>query len=107
VTEGWRRAWVEALDALEADVETVEWMIQEDHRNRELPPATPWAPPTGLGPIPLDLRPRADGILARQIAAAMAASTAMTANRRQNAFASRVEVGSGGRAIPSYVDCAM
>jgi hypothetical protein len=107
VADSWRQAWVEALDALEADVETVEWMIQEEHRNRDLPPATNWAPPTGLGPIPLDLRPRADDILARQIAAALAASTAMTANRKQNAFASRVEVGTGGKAMPSYVDCAM
>jgi hypothetical protein len=107
MADSWRRAWVEALDALEADVETVESMIQEDHRHRDLPPAIAWAPPTGLGPIPAELRPRADDILARQIAAALAASTAMTANRRQNAFAARVEVGTGGKALPSYVDCAM
>jgi hypothetical protein len=107
MADSWRQAWVAALDALEADVETVEWMIQEEHRARDLPPAAHWAPPQGLGPIPLDLRPRADDILARQIAAALAASTAMTANRKQNAFASRVEVGTGGKALPSYVDCAM
>jgi hypothetical protein len=103
----WRQAWVSALDALEADVEVVEKMIEDEHRSQDSTPATPWAPPTGLGTIPLDLRPRADEILARQLAAARAASAAITANRRQTAFAARVEVGSGGKSLPSYLDCAM
>ncbi len=107
VADGWRQAWVAALNALEADVEAVERMIEEEHRSQDLPLATPWQPPQGLGPLPLDLRPRADGILARQLAAAEAATMAITANRRQTAFAARVEVGTGGKALPSYVDCAM
>jgi hypothetical protein len=69
--------------------------------------ATPWAPPPGIGPLPLELRPRADAILTRQIEAAQALSLAITANRRQTAFASRVEVGTPGKAVPSYLDCAM
>ncbi len=107
VTEGWRTAWVAALDALEADVDAVEKMIEDEHRERELPVADPWTPPTGLGPLPLDLRPRADAILARQLAAAQALSAAITANRRQAAYTARVEVGTDGKATPSYVDCAM
>lgn len=105
--DDWRSAWVAALDELEADVEAVEKMIEEEHRERELPAADPWTPPPGLGPLPLDLRPRADGILSRQIAVAQALSGAITANRRQSAFAARVEVGTAGKATPSYVDCAM
>ncbi|HET9517197.1 MAG TPA: hypothetical protein VFO77_05690 [Actinoplanes sp.] len=107
MTDSWREAWVAALNALEADVEAVEQMITDEHRSQDLPAATPWQPPEGLGPLPLDLRPRADAILARQLAAAQAATTAITSNRRQTAFAARVEVGTPGKATPSYVDCAM
>jgi hypothetical protein len=107
MADSWRQAWVTALDALEADVAAVEQMIQDEHRRRDLPIATPWNPPAGLGPLPLDLRPRADSILARQLEAARAAALAITANRRQTAFAARVEVGTAGKSVPSYVDYAM
>jgi hypothetical protein len=107
MADEWRQAWITALDDLEADVEAVEKMIAQEHRNQELPAATPWAPPPGLGPIPLDLRPRADFILTRQLEAAQAAALAITANRRQTAFAARVEVGTPGKGVPSYIDCAM
>jgi hypothetical protein len=107
MADDWRDAWIDALDALEADVDAVEQMIKDEHARRDLPQATPWEPPAGLGPLPLDLRPRADFILTRQIEAAQALSRAITANRKQTAFASRVEVGTPGKAIPSYVDYAM
>jgi len=107
MSEAWRDAWVAALDALEADVEAVEKMIADEHRLQELPAATPWAPPQGLGPLPLELRPRADIIMTRQLSAALALSTAITANRRQTRFAARIEVGTTGKAVPSYVDCAI
>jgi len=107
MADDWRSAWVQALDELEADVEAVERMIREEHRSQDLPAATPWDPPPGLGPLPLDLRPRADSILARQLDAAKAAAMAITANRRQTAFAARVEVGTPGKGVPSYIDCAM
>ena len=107
MADDWRSAWVQALDELEADVEAVERMIKEEHRNQELPLAASWQPPPGLGPLPLDLRPRADTILSRQLAAAKAAALAITANRRQTAFAAKIEVGTAGKAIPSYVDWSM
>jgi hypothetical protein len=107
MAEAWRDAWVTALDALEADVEAVEKMIEDEHRRQELPAATAWAPPQGLGPLPLELRPRADIIMTRQLAVALALSTAITANRQQTRFVARVEVGTAGKSVPSYVDCAM
>lgn len=107
MADAWRAAWVDALDALEADVTAIEKMIEDEHRERELPAADPWSPPASIGPLPLDLRPRADEILSRQIAAAQQLSGAITTNRRQAAFAARVEVGTPGKAAPSYVDCAM
>jgi hypothetical protein len=102
---GWREEWVAALDALEADVETVERLIADEHRAQALPAADPWSPPAGLSALPLDLKPRADRILARQIAAAQAVSMAIIGNRRQTAFAAKIEVGTAGKAIPSYLDC--
>jgi hypothetical protein len=103
----WRDAWVAALDALDADVVRVEALLADDQRSRDLPPADPWSPPAGLGPLPLDLRPRADAILTRQLAATRQLAVAIAANRRQAAFAAKVEVGGYGKAPPTYVDRAM
>ena len=102
----WHVAWAAALDELEADVILVEAMIDEEHRVRDLPVANPWTPPQGLGPLPLDLRPRADAILNRQIAATQAIAVGLVTGRRQAEMLSRVESGSTPRR-PAYVDCAM
>jgi hypothetical protein len=103
----WREAWLAALDELDRDVEAVEALLVQDHGRRELPVADPWAPPAGLGPLPLDLRPRADGILARQLAAAHTITVALATNRRQAAVAARIETGGAAATRPAYVDCAM
>jgi hypothetical protein len=105
--DNWRSAWVAALDELDADVTSIETMLLEEHRLRDLPRADPWSPPSGLGPLPLDLRPRADAILNRQASAAQQLIMAIASNRRQAAFAAKVEVGDFGKAPPSYVDRAM
>ena len=106
MTGEWHRAWVAALDELEADVTQVEALLADDHRTRDVPMADPWAPPEGLGPLPLDLRPRADAILNRQIAATQAIAVGLVTGRRQAEMLSRVESGSTPRR-PAYVDCAM
>jgi hypothetical protein len=106
VSGDWHQAWAAALDELEADVAQVEALLVEDHRVRDLPVADPWAPPQDLGPLPLDLRPRADAILSRQIAATQAIAVALTTGRRQAEMLSRVESGAVPRR-PAYVDCAM
>jgi hypothetical protein len=105
--ENWRSAWVAALDALDVDVAAVERMLLEEHRIRDLPKSDPWSPPAGLGPLPLDLRPRADAILARQASAAQQLILSIASNRRQAAFVAKVEVGDFGKAPPTYVDRAM
>jgi hypothetical protein len=107
IEAGWRTAWVTALDELESDVEAVEALLLADQRQRETPPFDPWTPPEGMGPLPLDLVPRADRILTRQIAAADAVARSMSMNRRQSKMTSRIEVGSDGGARPAYLDCAM
>jgi hypothetical protein len=104
MTEGWRRAWTEALDALDADVTSMESLLADDHRLRDVPLTDPWQPPAGLGPLPLDLRPRADGILRRQLAAAEALTRVLATNRQQAAVAGRILSGQGPGAA-AYVDC--
>lgn len=103
----WRDAWIAALDELDSDVARTEALLADAQRVRDLPIADPWSPPADLGPLPLDLRPRADAILTRQLAATKQLAVAIAANRRQAAFAAKVEVGGYGKAPPTYVDRAM
>ena len=56
----------------------------------------------GSAPLPLELRPRADDILARQLAGGAGdRPAAITANRQQTAFAARVEAGTAVKPCPS------
>jgi hypothetical protein len=103
----WYRAWRAALDELEADVVEVESLLADEHRTRDNPLADAWTPPEGLGPLPLDLRPRADAVLARQIAAARDVAAALTGNRRHAAVAARIETGAQSAPRPAYIDCAL
>jgi hypothetical protein len=106
VTVDWHHAWTAALDELEADVDRVEALLADDHRVRDLPAVDPWSPPAGLGPLPLDLCPRADSILSRQLAAAQSLALTMVGNRRQFEMTARIEAGDEPRR-PTYLDCAI
>ncbi|MEU4423704.1 hypothetical protein AB0F81_24000 [Actinoplanes sp. NPDC024001] len=102
----WREAWTAALDELEMDVVAVETMLADERRLAETPPSDLWRPPTELGALPLELRPRADAILTRQLAAAEELARRLTANRQQSAMTSRIETGEAVKR-PVYLDCAM
>lgn len=102
----WRGAWSAALDELELDVLTVETLLADERRLLETPPANLWRPPTDLGALPLELRPRADEILTRQLAAAEEIARRITANRQQAAMTARIETGEAVKR-PVYLDCAM
>ncbi|BCY15145.1 hypothetical protein [Actinoplanes sp. L3-i22] len=106
MTEDWRGAWTAALDELEMDVATIEAMLADEHRYAESPPADIWKPPTELGALPLELKPRADEILTRQLAAAEEIARRLTANRQQTAMTARIETGEAVKR-PVYLDCAM
>ena len=100
----WRSQWVAALDALELDVLATAAMLQDEHRARELPAPEPWRPPIDLGPLPAELRPRADAILGRQIAVAEVLTRTLASNRRQAALTSRMQTNTGH--VPAYLDTA-
>jgi hypothetical protein len=108
VSPQWRDAWLTALDALEADVAEVEAMLADDHLLRDNPVADPWSPPRGLGPLPLELRPRADAILSRQIAASNALALTIADTRRHAAVVARIDADrQPPPPRPAYIDCAM
>jgi len=102
----WSGAWSAALDALEMDVAATEAMLADDRRMAETPLANPWQAPQDLGALPLELQPRADEILTRQLAAAQEISRRLTATRRQQAATARIETGERVKR-PLYLDCAM
>ncbi|WP_127498410.1 hypothetical protein [Actinoplanes solisilvae] len=102
----WRSAWNGALDELELDVANIEAMLADEHRHAETPPADLWKPPTEMGALPLELRPRADEILTRQLKAAEEIARRLTSNRQQIAMTSRIETGEAVKR-PVYVDRAM
>jgi hypothetical protein len=104
--ENWHGAWSAALDDLELDVLEIETMLADERRRIETPPADLWKPPTELGALPLELRPRADEILTRQLRAAEEIGRRLTANRQQMAATSRIETGESIKR-PVYVDRAM
>jgi hypothetical protein len=106
MSEDWREAWTAALDALELDVAQVEAMLADERRLAETAAADPWQPPTGLGALPLELKPRADEILTRQLKAAQEIARRLTSNRQQQAMTSRIETGEAVKR-PVYVDYAM
>jgi len=106
MTEDWRGAWKAALDELELDVARTEAMLADEHRNAVTPPADLWRPPTELGALPLELKPRADEILTRQLKVAAEIGRRLTANRQQMAMTSRIETGEAVKR-PVYVDYAM
>lgn len=106
VSDDWRSAWTSALDALELDVAATEAMLADQHLHDAHPPADLWKPPTELGALPLELRPRADEILTRQLAAAEELARRMVATRQQTAMMAKIETGDPV-SRPAYLDCAM
>lgn len=104
----WREAWATALDALEADVADVEALLADDHLMRDNPVADPWSPPAGLGPLPVELRPRADAILARQLAASTALAVTITETRKQAVVVARLDADrQPPPPRPAFIDCAL
>lgn len=65
-----------------------------------------WVPPTGLGPIPEDLRERAMRLLQQQLAVAEALVERITQSQKQRDVAARMSYGPA-RPVASYIDRAL
>ena len=64
-----------------------------------------WVPPTGLGPLPPQMRERAARLLQSQLEAAERIVAQITSSRRQRDLAARMSYAT--RPVPAYVDRAL
>lgn len=95
----WDAAWEAALTALELDVEATARVLDHDHVPT---PPDPWAPPTGLGPLPAELEHRARALLARQVELSRRVAEAAVLARRHGQVAQAMR--SVPPAVPVYLD---
>jgi hypothetical protein len=100
------RAWNDALDALEGDVLAAEQTLARD-RAEEIAAwgrrSTDWIPPSGLGPLPDDLRERAARLLQHQLAVAEELVERITQSRKQRDVAARMHYGPS-RPVAAFFD---
>lgn len=100
MTEGWARAWADALDALELDLALAEQMLTLD-RIAAAPPQR-WAPPAHLGPMPAGFAERARALLGRQLEVSRRLAEAAALSRRQ--MQATVALRQRAEATPVYLD---
>ncbi|MCO7221999.1 hypothetical protein [Klenkia sp. PcliD-1-E] len=100
------RTWAEALDDLEDDTRSAERTLagaSPDEIAAWGRRSTDWVPPSGLGPLPDDLRERAARLLQHQLAVAEALVEGITQSRRQRDLAARMSQ-SPSRPVSSFID---
>jgi hypothetical protein len=101
--------WPRVLDALEGDVLATEEALARN-RAEEIATwgrrSTDWIPPSGLGPLPDDLRERAARLLQHQLAVAEALVERITQSQRQRDVAARMSY-APARPAASFIDRAM
>lgn len=98
--------WETVLDHLEADLAEADALLERPAAEPDdLPvPSAPWAPPSGLGPLPDELTSRARQVLARQRDTTRRLTLAARSNEAQRGFASRVAEATHAPAGPAYLD---
>jgi hypothetical protein len=103
------RSWPVVLEALEGDVVATEEVLARD-RAEEIAAwgrrSTDWIPPSGLGPLPDDLRARAARLLQHQLAVAEALVERITQSQRQRDVAARMSY-APSRPTASFIDRAL
>ncbi|WP_245158943.1 hypothetical protein [Blastococcus sp. TF02A-35] len=101
--------WHEALTQLEGDVLAAQETLARG-RAEEITAwgrrTTDWIPPTGLGPIPPDLRERAARLLQHQLAVAEALVERIMQSQKQRDLAARMSYGTE-RPVASFIDRAL
>lgn len=104
MNDAWHAAWVAALDELELTLEDTERLLRSNQPSEVA--VVRWTPPTLPGPMPQQLLPRAEELVARQRDVMAAALKAMTAAKQQLDLVDRVAGLRGARRPdrPVYVD---
>ena len=104
-----RPQWHEVLTELEGEVLAAEESLARG-RADEIAAwgrrTTDWVPPTGLGPVPDDLRERAMHLLQHQLAVAEALVERITQSQKQRDVAARMSYGPV-RPVASFIDRAL
>lgn len=96
-----RAVWEVELDRLEIDVVRAERLL----KGLDNLPTEPWNPPLMPGQIPADLAGRAQELLDRQERATRELNGALTAAKKQIAYAARLTDATGrGPVGPVYLD---
>jgi hypothetical protein len=101
--------WATLLDELEGEVLAAETTMARDRADeiaawgRRM---EDWIPPSGLGPIPPDLRERAAHLLQHQLAVAEALVEAIIQSQRQRDVAARMSY-APARPVASFIDRAL
>ena len=100
--------WETVLGALELEARSVERGLAEDRFDaaswgRRI---DDWIPPSGLGPLPEDLRERAAAVLQHQLAVAEDLVERIIQSRRQRDLAARMSY-APSRPVASFVDRAL
>lgn len=98
--------WHEALTEMEGDVLDAQESLARG-RADEIAAwgrrSSDWVPPTGLGPVPPDLRERAARLLQHQLAVAEALVERITQSQRQRDVAARMSYGDE-RPTAAFID---
>jgi hypothetical protein len=98
--------WSSVLDHLEGEVLAAEQSLARD-RAEEIAAwgrrSEVWVPPSGLGPLPEDLRERAARLLQHQLAVAEELVERITQSQRQRDVAARMSYGPE-RPVASFID---
>ncbi|WP_254920479.1 hypothetical protein [Blastococcus mobilis] len=101
--------WHQVLTELEGEVLAAEETMARG-RAEEIAAwgrrSTDWVPPTGLGPVPDDLRERAARLLQHQLAVAEALVERITQSQKQRDLAARMSYGPS-RPVASFIDQAL
>jgi len=101
--------WEAALDDLEGRVVEAEETLARD-RAEEIAAwgrrSEDWVPPSGLGPLPEDLRERAAQLLQHQLAVAERIVERITQSQRQRDVAARMSYGPS-RPVATFFDQAI
>jgi hypothetical protein len=106
--------WATVLDELEGEVLAAEATLQSGELPEDRAVAAEawgrrvqdWVPPSGLGPLPQDLRERAAHLLQHQLAVAEELVERIIQSRRQRDVAARMSYGPS-RPVASYIDRAL
>jgi len=96
----WEVAWLSALDELELAADDAERLLAAAHL--PLVEVPRWTPPHGLGPLPLELKDRAEALLARHLDLAHRTAAAAAMSRREAAVVQQITA--KAPALPVYLD---